>query len=414
MRRFRVRLAGAGSGTPSGSASASASDTPESLRVSHSSASSTDSRGEMAAVPNLLRLSLDAKLPGPMPHVQVPQADLIPLPVDFNELIKIATDDKSDLDTKEEKNKEERKKLGIKPWDAAAFPVEKVLGQGSFGRAFLSKGYVIKQVSKMTKDGLQRLVREVQVLQHIREDCNEYLLCFLSVYDNDTDYFIQTQWLGPDYISLDQALTNPNFYTNNPLLVAKMIVNLFRGMNLLKKIKVAHRDIKPANIMVNLKDGQIRIIDFGEACVNTCDARGQVGTYAYMAPEIYFYKSHYEFDELHAADLWSLGWTIWQMVLQPELLGRATAIDLWYNADQKEKLDKWMKSVDYNNPADPLAVCNSQIVACHSLAEKRMQELSRIYKQSINLLAQLFTDPPNLSLKSPLSRNPKTRVIPIV
>ena len=70
-----------------------------------------------------------------------------------------------------------------------------------------------------------------------------------------------------------------------------------------RKHHILHRDIKPGNIMVS-DDGLYKLGDFGVARANVETGSGtvRVGTYDYMAPEVYL-SEHYG----AAADLYSLG-----------------------------------------------------------------------------------------------------------
>lgn len=75
---------------------------------------------------------------------------------------------------------------------------------------------------------------------------------------------------------------------------------LVAGVAYIHSTGFAHRDIKLENVLV--KDGQIRIIDFGTISTGKWMPTADVGSLPYMAPEL-FSASHYS---PQAADVWSV------------------------------------------------------------------------------------------------------------
>ena len=75
---------------------------------------------------------------------------------------------------------------------------------------------------------------------------------------------------------------------------------------------VVHRDIKPANIMV-LKDGTVKITDFGIARMRTSEVKTQtgklLGSPRYMSPEVFLGKR-----ADHRSDIFSLGIILYELV----------------------------------------------------------------------------------------------------
>jgi serine/threonine protein kinase len=85
------------------------------------------------------------------------------------------------------------------------------------------------------------------------------------------------------------------------------------AMIYLNNERIVHRDIKLENFLVNESEGSIKIklIDFGFAIKLKEEemTKGDIGTYAYMAPEI---MDNLEYDM--RADMWSLGIVLFNMV----------------------------------------------------------------------------------------------------
>ena len=77
--------------------------------------------------------------------------------------------------------------------------------------------------------------------------------------------------------------------------------SILEVINYLHKQRIIYRDLKPENIMIK-ENGYIKFIDFGTVKELRDRTTSFVGTYSYMAPEIYR-GTGYSFQ----LDMWSLG-----------------------------------------------------------------------------------------------------------
>jgi serine/threonine protein kinase len=96
-----------------------------------------------------------------------------------------------------------------------------------------------------------------------------------------------------------------------------IIRQLIETIGALMHSGVAHRDIKSENILINPATLQIKLIDFGLACVkdnmNEHHVENQyVGTPIYMAPDL---LKGYGVYKIIASELWSAGLVLWEMLL---------------------------------------------------------------------------------------------------
>ena len=82
--------------------------------------------------------------------------------------------------------------------------------------------------------------------------------------------------------------------------------SILEVINYLHKQKIIYRDLKPENIMIK-ENGYIKFIDFGTVKEIRDRTTTFVGTYSYMAPEI-FRGTGYSFQ----VDMWSLGIMIYE------------------------------------------------------------------------------------------------------
>jgi len=91
------------------------------------------------------------------------------------------------------------------------------------------------------------------------------------------------------------------------LLIAKWMLELCRGVDVMHKEKVIHRDLKPRNIFLD-KSEILKIGDFGVSTDKT-QAETYVGTPAYLAPEL---QRAGKYD--NKVDMWALGCILLDML----------------------------------------------------------------------------------------------------
>ena len=129
----------------------------------------------------------------------------------------------------------------------------------------------------------------------------------------DTMIVPHTEDMGWDvYIRMELLTSLPDYVHENGLTIAQVIkigTDICSALELCRQNGIIHRDIKPQNIFVS-KYGDFKLGDFGVAKEeNIRGAADKVGTYAYMAPEVYKNK---EYDE--SVDIYSLGMVLYWLL----------------------------------------------------------------------------------------------------
>lgn len=97
-------------------------------------------------------------------------------------------------------------------------------------------------------------------------------------------YYVMTWHEGA---TLQQRMDSGHHLTVNG--VAKIGVDLMRGLSVLHRLNIVHRDIKPANIHMG-SDQRLRILDLGVALntnIGTPETMENPGTPSFMAPELF-------------------------------------------------------------------------------------------------------------------------------
>ena len=219
--------------------------------------------------------------------------------------------------------------------DWKGWKVVRIIGQGSFGTVYeierdvlgmtekaalkhitiprddseieelVSDGYDMADVSQRYDSYLKDIVREYAIMASLKGNPN-------IVDCDDLDYhpregkpgweiFIRMELLSPMAKVLEPGRAEEQ--------ARQVGTDICRALELCGRQHIVHRDIKPQNILLS-RQGQYKLGDFGVAKVASRTTAGtRVGTFRYMAPEVYNGRPYGA-----TADVYSLGLVLYWML----------------------------------------------------------------------------------------------------
>lgn len=193
------------------------------------------------------------------------------------------------------------------------YEVEKVVGQGSYGRALLcrrkidNKKCIIKQiaVTKLSKKELKLTEQEASLLSKLS---HPNIVTFIENFLAPNHLNIVMEYAdGGDLSDFIKKRGNKNLAEQQ---VLHMFVQISLAMKHVHDRKILHRDLKAQNVFLT-SSGIVKLGDFGVSRVlkNTGElASTQIGTPYYMSPEIMEGKKYNS-----KTDIWSLGCILYEL-----------------------------------------------------------------------------------------------------
>lgn len=211
-----------------------------------------------------------------------------------------------------EKNSLSTELLAVGTVIANRYEVKQLVGCGGMAAVYLvadrlhnGQELAIKVLHKQFADDkiyVKRFVREVQLMSKV-DDRN-----IVKTYDIGVDdgliYFTM------EYVpaqSLESLIDN---YSLTSTQIARLAIEICRGLQAVHRKGIIHRDLKPANILV-LNNGTVKITDFGvarEKYSRLTTKTQKVGSICYMAPEIWLGKKL-----TPSIDFYSLGVVLYEL-----------------------------------------------------------------------------------------------------
>ena len=172
-------------------------------------------------------------------------------------------------------------------------------------QVLISEGNTNEGIELYYEEFVKKLIKEFAIMAELRGNSN-------IVSYEDHKIIKRDHTIGYDIFIKMELLNNYyTFFQNRNVSVddiLKIGIDLCNALEVCERKKIIHRDIKPDNIFYN-DMGVFKLGDFGVAreIAEMTQSMTRMGTYNYMAPEIYFNK---KYD--HTVDIYSLGLVLYK------------------------------------------------------------------------------------------------------
>ncbi|KAM6586465.1 hypothetical protein CsatA_009070 [Cannabis sativa] len=212
------------------------------------------------------------------------------------------------------------------------YVVKDVLGHGTFGqvaKCWISdnEAFVAVKIIKNLPAYYQQALVEVSLLRTLNKHYDpEDKHHIVRIYD----YFVFQRHLCICFELLDTnlyELIKMNHFRGLSLSIVQLFgKQILCGLALLKDAGIIHCDLKPENILLcpsSVKPAEIKIIDFGSACMENRTVYSYIQSRYYRSPEVvlgYQYSTY--------IDMWSFGCILAELFLGLPLFPGASEFDL--------------------------------------------------------------------------------------
>ncbi|XP_068581035.1 serine/threonine-protein kinase Nek3 [Cebidichthys violaceus] len=192
------------------------------------------------------------------------------------------------------------------------YSLQKVIGEGSFGRALLvrckssQEKYVVKEVQlPKNHSKLENSRREAILLSRMK---HPNIVAFREAFEADDLLCIVMEYCsGGDLLQRIRQQKTTQFCVDD---ILRWFAQMCAAALHIHDRRVLHRDLKSKNIFLT-DNGTIKLGDFGSACIlnsSKAYAHTYVGTPYYVAPEIWDNKPYN-----NKSDVWSLGCVLYEL-----------------------------------------------------------------------------------------------------
>lgn len=223
---------------------------------------------------------------------------------------------------------EEEPAWGIPDHAPSKYKIEKLLGKGSFGQAWLVKSrnevkYVMKELRPRNSSEVSESIREAELLFQLN---HPHIIKYKEAFVKGKSVFIVMEHapLGDVFERVDKCKQKKIHLKEEWIL--RWVAEVCLALQYIHGRGMVHRDIKCSNCFLS-SDGSIKLGDFGSSrqleanhkdiAQRTC--RTPAGTPMYMSPEVCRGESYGQ-----KADIWALGCMIYELMsLRHAFVGRS-------------------------------------------------------------------------------------------
>ena len=219
-----------------------------------------------------------------------------------------------------------------------SYTIEKLLGEGSFGKVHLtkkegdSKKYATKELDREEIDSSEAkkyLINEIRILQSLN---HPNIVKFVDIKKTKKHYYIMMEFCNGGELSKNlekYMIKNGTAFPEE--LVQHFMRQIIDAFKYIHGKKIIHRDVKLDNILLhfdneedkknfNLMKAQVKIIDFGFSCIYNEIKKSILGSPINMDPLILkkLTDSTGATRELGydmSADIWSIGTICYEMLI---------------------------------------------------------------------------------------------------
>lgn len=213
-----------------------------------------------------------------------------------------------------------------------SYSAERIIGNGSFGVVFqaavVETGEVVA-IKKVLQDKRFKN-RELQIMRLLVKDPHSNIValkhCFYSQGEKPEELYLNLvlEYVPETVYSISRQHQKSKVAL--PLLYVKLyLYQLSRALSHIHALGICHRDIKPQNLLVDPRNQQLKLCDFGsaKALVKGEPNVSYICSRYYRAPELIFGSTDYS----TAIDIWSQGCVGAELLLGQPLFPGDSGVD---------------------------------------------------------------------------------------
>ena len=220
---------------------------------------------------------------------------------------------------------------------------EGLMGSGTFAEVFRvslkadpQQTYAVKKSRRKFRSRKDRenLLNEVRIMQVVGAESCQHIIQFYRAWQEDSFFYVQLELAERGTLRDLMVVFASQRRRMDSTTVMRVIHDVAAGLEHIHACHVVHLDIKPANILIGL-DGTLKIGDFGIAMLEGGGAdEAHEGDTRYLPEELLNSSERHP-----SADMFSLGLTLYEVCLVPELDVLPYGGSLWHDLREGRAVD---------------------------------------------------------------------------